>query len=474
MSGSGQPWAAKFRPRTVKELPDNEVAIGEFIRWIKSWEQGTPEKRAAFLYGPPGVGKTATVVAVANDFEFDLLEINASDTRTGRRLNEVVGRAAAQSLTVFGRRRMILLDELEGVSGREDEGGIATIASIIKETRSPVVLVATSATEGWEEKFSPLREISLQIEFGPIPFADVVSRLKSIANEVDVQVDDEAMELIAERSKGDMRSAINDFEAVARGKQHVSAADVDWLGERDRQAYTPEVLSRIFSAKTVREARQALSSAFITYDDLFEWINENLPLVLDDPVDLDEGIEALARADVHEGRSKRTQEFRLLKYMFNEMTGGVAVSRHLSEGSVALKQIRSRLDSIGGLPSAFTVSETPDGFVVRPVRYLGNDWGRVNSALKGLGGSWARGGGFWVIPYFRPPQSVWRYRATWHSRRMRKGVAERVAAKCHVSTAEAIREVIPLIKVMIEDGKMGDEIARWLGLEDNEIKWLRS
>jgi len=474
MNDGSQPWTSRFRPRTLGDLADNERAIGQLLSWVRSWEQGIPERRAAFLYGPPGVGKTSSVVAVANDLDFDLLEVNASDYRTGRRLDSLLGRATMQSLTVLGRRRMILLDELEGVSGRDDQGGISAITRIIKETRSPVVLVATSAYEGWEEKFRPLRRISLLIEYGPVPFADVLERLTAIAREVGVSVDEEALELISERSRGDVRSAINDLEAVARGGAHVSIGDVEWLGERDRQEYTPDALMRMFSSKTLREARQVLASAYIKHEDLFEWIYENLPLVLDDPRDLAEGLDALALADIHQGRARRTQAYRLLKYMFNDMTGGVALSRRRSKGEGVMRQIRSKLLRLGLPPSAFTVTEAPEGVIVSPVRYLGNDWRRVNSALRALGGRWTRGEGFWVIPYLRPPQIIWHYRRTWHSRRLRRSVASRVAERCHISSQEAVREVIPLLKVIFQgDEGMAEEIAGWLELEEKEAEWLR-
>jgi len=235
MTDGSQPWTSRFTPRTLKDLAGNKRAVGRLLSWVRSWERGVPERRAAFLFGPPGVGKTSSVVAVANDLGFDLLEVNASDYRTGKRLDALIGRAAMQSRTVLGRRRMILIDELEGVSGRQDQGGISAVARIVKGTRSPVVLVATSASEGWEEKFRPLRQVSLLIEFSPVPFADVLRRLKTVAREVGVDVDEAVLEFIAERSRGDLRSTINDLESVARGRDRVAFSDVEWLGERDRQ-----------------------------------------------------------------------------------------------------------------------------------------------------------------------------------------------------------------------------------------------
>jgi len=197
--------------------------------------------------------------------------------------------------------------------------------------------------------------------------------------------------------------------------------------------------------------------------------------VLDNPEDLAEGMDALSRADIHQTRAKRTQNFRLLKYMFNEMTGGVALARSHSEGMGLLDQAISVVEKLGFPKSAFTIRETPGGLLMKPVKYLGNDWKRVNVAFRGMGASWMRDVGGWAVPYFRSPQTKWRYIRTFHSRRRRKSIAVRLAEKCHISSQEAISEVLPLVRVIMESNEeMADGISRWLELEDKEADWLKA
>jgi len=405
-----QPWSSLFRPCTLKEIAGNERAIKQLQIWLKSWEGGAPKQRAAFLYGPPGVGKTCTVTALAADQGYELIEVNASDHRTKKKLNALIGRSIHQRVTITGKRRMVLFDELEGVS---EHGGIRAIASIIKKAEVPIVLIATSIGERWEDKFRPLKDISLHIKYTAVPFSQSLARLKMIVGELEIHVDEDVLELLADRSRGDLRSMINDLEAIARGRTRITMTEASVLTDRDRNDYTPDALMKLFSAKTLSDARRVISSAHIPYDDLFNWIYENLPLVLNDTSDLAEGIDALSRADIHQVRARRTQDYRLIKYMFDEMTGGVALARRSSEG--------------------------------------------VN------------------LPYFRSPQLVWRYRRTWHSRRCRKSIAKRIAERCHISTREVVAEVIPLLKVIYEeDPSMAEGISRWLDLEDKEIEWMRS
>jgi replication factor C large subunit len=468
-----QPWTHQCRPKSKEEIVGNREAVGKLEKWIKSWEKKPPKKRAAFVHGPPGTGKTAAVQALAMENGFDLLEINASDSRTKNRIEEVLGKAAGQAVTVFGKPRMILLDEMEGVSGQKDRGGITAISNVIKTTRIPIVLVSTTVGENMESKFRSLRDKATLIEFQPIPFSEVYKSLERIAKENDVKVHPEALDILAIRSQGDLRSAINDLETVARGKTEVNPCDIEWMGERDRQDYTPNIINRIFSARSLWEARKTISQSMIPYEDLFDWIYENLPLVIDEPSERLQALETLAKADIYQRRA-RSSNYRLLKYMFNLMTGGVAFSRKKSQGLGLMKQAHAAIQR-NGLPlSSFQTTETKDGIMIKPTRWLGRDkWGALNGELRGMGASWTYGQNFWVLPYFREPQTKWRYITTYHSRRKMKAVAAKLAVKTHTSTQEAVTETLPLLRIIYKaDQENAEKIDAWLDLEDKEQEFL--
>ncbi|HIH89603.1 TPA: AAA family ATPase, partial [Candidatus Bathyarchaeota archaeon] len=422
--------------------------------------------------GPPGTGKTSSVHVLAEELGFDLLEINASDYRTRTRMEELIGRATTQNVTIFGKRRLILFDEMEGVSGHEDLGGISAISDIIKTTRVPIILIATAIAEDNEEKFRPLRDKTIAIEFKPVPTMDVYAKLERIAKELKLDAPPDALDALAVHSTGDLRSAINDLETIARGKGAVTVEDVEKLSVRDRQDYTPAIVLNIFSAKTLWEARKSINQAYIDHEELFDWIYENLPLILDDKRDLAEGLDALSRADIYAKRA-RISSYRLQKYMFNAMTGGVAFAGGHSEGLGLRKQVSTAVAKLGYPQSAFVYQETAQGMLVKPIKYMGDDWRRVNEALRGLGATWVRGGNGWAIPYLRPPQLKWRYIRTYHSRRKLQAVAAKVALKCHISSKEAVSEVIPLLRLMYRNKEGGEATTAWLDLEEDEVDWLK-
>jgi len=471
MSDENLPWVVKFQPKLIKDLADNIEALNELKLWLKKWEHGIPEKKAAFLIGPPGVGKTVSVHILANEMNFDVLEINASDYRTRTRMEELIGRAATQNITIFGKRRLILFDEMEGISGREDLGGIAAINDIIKETHSPIVLIATSLTEENEEKFRPLGEKSIIIEYHSIPTLNVYSKLAEIAKEAKIEISPEVLEALAIHSQGDLRSVINDFETIAFGRETVSFEDVKNLESRDRKEFTPIIIRNLFAARTLLEAKKAINQAYIGYEELFDWIYENIPLIVDDPGELIEALEALSQADIFDRRAKMFN-YRLQKYMYNDMTAGVALSQSKSHGTDLTKQVQIIVSKLGYSTNIFSSNETINGLTVKPTRYLGDSWRSVNDAFRLLGAVWIRGGGAWLIPYIRPPQLKWRYIRTFTSRKKMQSVSAKVAAKLHISKSETVKEVIPLMHIMFRNKENAASISEWLGLEEEESDWL--
>src|SRR2546428_1541378 len=151
---SVEPWTIKYKPRTSKDVAGNKPAIEKLRDWIDSWSKGRPSKAAVLLYGPAGVGKTSVTEALAQERGWDLVEISASDKRSGDILAKVAGLASTQS-TLFSKGRLILLDEVDGINLRADQGAVATILQIIKETQYPLIL---TANDPWDPKTRPLRE----------------------------------------------------------------------------------------------------------------------------------------------------------------------------------------------------------------------------------------------------------------------------------------------------------------------------
>ncbi len=315
-------WVEKYKPRTFKEIIGNEAAKGKILQWIHSWEKGIPKKKVLFLYGPPGVGKTVSCEALANDLNMDLVQSNASDFRTEEAVKNFAGRAS-ENATLFGKKRLILFDELDGITGSSDRGGLRQLNDIAKKTMVPMIVTANNA---YEQRFRTLRSNCLLVEFKKPTRTEIMKHLRNVSNMNKIEVEEEALKFMAEKANGDVRSAINDLQTLAQDKKLLRLSDVSWLSDRDRQEAIFNVLRMIFYARDSIEAKRALDMADVDAEMLYEWIYENLPHQIRNPAELVRAMENLARADIYRARIRKTQNWSLLRYFLDLMTAGVASS----------------------------------------------------------------------------------------------------------------------------------------------------
>jgi replication factor C large subunit len=320
------PWTIKYKPKTSKDVAGNKPAIEKLREWIESWSKGRPSKAAVLLYGPAGVGKTSVTEALARERGWDLVEVNASDKRSGEILSKIAGLASTQS-TLFSKGRLILLDEVDGINLRADQAAVTTILQIIKETKYPLIL---TANDPWDPKIRPLREACLQIELKRLGVRDGLPLLRNILSQEGVKSNEDALKLIIDRDRGDIRSILNDMQLLSSKNATLTVDDVDLLSGRDRTESIFEVLRVIFNSRTTASARRALSISDIDQEMLFQWIFENAPYQIPKPKELQEAMSALAESDLYFGRIRKTQSWHLLSYALDLMTAGVAVAKQTS------------------------------------------------------------------------------------------------------------------------------------------------
>lgn len=171
---TSEDWTEKYRPRTLSDVFGTDTAVAAMVGWAKEWESGRiPEKRALVITGPPGVGKTSAAEALANDFGWSIVELNASETRNA----DVLKRSAlmASRFSSFGadgsfldasagRMNLLVLDEADCLNGTVDRGAGQVITDLVKTTSQPVILLANDAYV-LNKKFSVLKEHATAITF---------------------------------------------------------------------------------------------------------------------------------------------------------------------------------------------------------------------------------------------------------------------------------------------------------------------
>ncbi|KXH73084.1 MAG: hypothetical protein AM326_10800 [Candidatus Thorarchaeota archaeon SMTZ-45] len=320
MNKENLPWSEKHRPRKLDALVGNRETIEKLREWVESWKSEIPVKRAALLVGPPGTGKTASVGALANDLDMELVEFNSSDKRNKDSIETLVWRAASQQ-TLDGRFRLILLDEVDGLSGTSDRGGVGAILKVVKDTVHPIVMTANDPDS---PRLKDLMKVCQIFNYDFIENDDIKRILKKIVSENEVEVSSEALDEIIESSRGDVRAAISDLESYVRSG---SASLISEPIIRDSKRETEETLRHLFASVNPKMARKALNESELNHDSLVLWLEENLHLHLLDPIELHEGLEQLSLADVTLGRIMIDQNWKLLSYFFDFLSLGVAMSR---------------------------------------------------------------------------------------------------------------------------------------------------
>jgi replication factor C large subunit len=403
-------WSDKYSPRKVSEVLGNGDAIARIKRWLLAWDSGKPpEKRAILLSGPTGTGKTAMVYAIGNESGHEVVEVNASDKRDKETIRRVIGSTAALgSLFNDVKTRILLFDEVDGLSGDEDRGGVSAIIEVIKETTNPIIL---TANDKWDSKIRPLQRLCMMVDLRRIQTSTIVNMLIRICQNEGVKSNLEALRVIADNSGGDLRSAINDLQAIAEGRNEITLSDVKSLSSRrDRLQGIFDGLRAMFQAETMGKAISSIESLDIDYEMLIQWIYENIPREFPDPSELTRAFDALSRADIFLGRIKRYQDWGLLSYVFQLMSAGVALAR--------------------GIPSKRFVNYSFPNYI----RELSNTRSKRNAM---------------------------------------KEVCVKFKVRCHASTNEVLHEFLPYVQTIIENNpRSATNIAKWFGLTEEDLETI--
>ncbi|MCL2690716.1 MAG: replication factor C large subunit [Candidatus Bathyarchaeota archaeon] len=316
-------WVEKYRPTSIKDIIGNEEAKTVFTEWL---ENKRPTKKAVLLYGPPGVGKTTLVNAAANEYKFRIIEMNASDTRSEKAVNRIANPATSfTGLDKFSseiKGNMLFMDEVDGIAGNEDRGGVNAIIKIIENTRTPIIMAANDCEL---EKLRPLKKLCLLIRFQQTRIPLIIMALKKICEQEHITYEFAALEKIATNSQGDVRSAINDLQGLSEEGKTLTEQDTLALGSRSKDISMYDTLKSYFATKNIAEAVSLLNFSNVEYDDLLMAIGDNIPRRHSNPVDLAEAYNYLSQADVFRGKIG-TENWHLLKYVYNNLAQAAAVN----------------------------------------------------------------------------------------------------------------------------------------------------
>ena len=293
-------WSEKYRPQIISDMVGNEESRAAIMEWFAKWKKGT---KPLLLVGPPGIGKTTMAFLVAKQFGYDMIGLNASDVRSKSRINEILTPVLG-NVSVLG-TPMIFVDEVDGIHGRGDYGGVAALVDILKEPTVPIILAANDDSS---DKMKNIKKVVKTISFKKIPPRLLRVYLENILKKESAKLSPGSLIKVIDKSRGDIRSMINLTQSLVTGFNPQTETTFENIDVEDG-------VNAFFKAKSIEEARGILYSMQI---DPREKINAFYSSIITSSLDNEtfaKYLEVISDADMLYGKIIRTQNWRLLRYL---------------------------------------------------------------------------------------------------------------------------------------------------------------
>lgn len=235
-------WLEKYHPKTLDDCllkVDDKKNIENWLLNLKNYDPNnsvskpTKSKKKSkskknelpinclLLHGPPGIGKTTISKLIYKKFSYDILEFNASDTRTAKVLEDRLGRVSgSHNIVDFMCHKKtkiaVILDEMDGLSSG-DKGGMGEINSIITDAQTkqtPFICITNSINK----KMDSLKRKSLYIKLCKPTDTTVSKIVNNIINKENLSISPIVQKKIVTKAQGDIRRAITLLEYFFRNK----------------------------------------------------------------------------------------------------------------------------------------------------------------------------------------------------------------------------------------------------------------
>lgn len=310
------PLIEKYRAKTFLDIKGQDLAITEITNFYKKF----PMKKALILNGPVGTGKTSLAIALAKEFNLELFELNASDLRNRSKLEEVL-KPSLEQQSLFKKGKLILMDEADGITA-SDRGGLPELIALIEKSKHPIVITANDI---WQRKFNLLRKKCQLIDLKELKQEIVFQIITEISKKEKKKIKNETFHTITEKSRGDIRAALNDLQILFNlGEEEFAES----ISEREKEDSIFNALKKIFQSPTDDRTPRAYDNTKLDLNEILLWVEENIPLEYKGQA-LARAYDCLSKADLFKGRIYRQQYWRFLVYQNFFLSAGISAATRL-------------------------------------------------------------------------------------------------------------------------------------------------
>ena len=304
-------FAEKYRAKRYSDFTRQEKAVEEIKIFLKEF----PKKKAMILHGPAGTGKTSLAIAAARENSLEILELNSSDLRNRAKL-EAILEPAVQQQSLFRKGKIILMDEVDGVTGTEI-GGIPELVKLIMMTNYPIIMTCNDV---WQSKLSPVRTKSKLVEMKPLSILTIAEILKDVNEKEHLSKSMSFLTQIAIKSQGDVRAALNDLQSYSLSENIF--VDIEEKRDVDEDIFI--ILKKLFKERN--DFLNLFDMTKMSIDEIFLWIEENIPREYRNET-LVKAYYSLSNADVFRGRIYKDQSWRFLIYQNIFQSAGISYAK---------------------------------------------------------------------------------------------------------------------------------------------------
>ncbi|KAG7092737.1 hypothetical protein E1B28_009065 [Marasmius oreades] len=292
-------WVDRYRPRKFTELMGNERVARETLTWIKQWdwcvfgknkgkkrsreedsnemdEYHRPKEKILLLSGPPGLGKTTLAHVVARHAGYEVMEINASDARSGQVVDERIRPALEAGVGVKSSKPLLLvIDEIDGATGAGDNAG-SFVHKLIqltqdkpsKKTRSgrrdphtkrpilrPIICICNDVNAACLAK---LRPHAYQVRYQRPADVHTVKRLREICVLEALKADSSALSTLVGIAQGDLRGCLNTLQFLKSKHDEVTESVIREAtrGMKESEASISTVMNSLFAPLPKKRAKE--------------------------------------------------------------------------------------------------------------------------------------------------------------------------------------------------------------------------